>query len=529
MWAFTDILPGMPRRTREAGLTRSLNDPPVPAMTTFASTLLVLPLLFAPASAAEASLKMEAPPLKECRAQEHPLPGPWDDAHAPQDQDFMVLRRDDTLFELPMMGAATPRPLAKEPRLERSRIVGSAMSGKRLWLFMDSGTAAPFAIEARSGRIESFEIPGLTVPGDQLPVIQSIHFHPDSVLLTVSGGDGASWPRDGNRPVYFWFGLESGKTIRFPIGWDPNFFSADMATIVFSTVQMNKTGRRVLQTIDLRTGNEVPGAPNRQAEAFVPEVWTDTQEVKALYRWRPGHGEATYFSGIAHRGKTYPCELALDGIHYLGTAKAHDGIVGFQLRKEGTGGHLPWPLWLLAMNGDTTPKRVAENITGFSLLDGGSSILVSSGHGHLGKSSEAVFRSNDGKTSWNLLDGVPRLPELPQQLKDQESIQDQLSIQLVEGSGKGRRLTLGIFTQARGDLHSGLGERDHVPHERWRRAILLDSDGNRYLTDQLRGDGSPPDRIWLHDSRRLVMTKHLWGTGSWPRHELTVVDLDLGK
>ena len=46
----------------------------------------------------------------------------------------------------------------------------------------------------------------------------------------IAGGDRESWPREGNRPVYFWMNLNSGKTLRLPTGWDLSYFFSGPAS-----------------------------------------------------------------------------------------------------------------------------------------------------------------------------------------------------------------------------------------------------------------------------------------------------------
>jgi len=36
---------------------------------------------------------------------------------------------------------------------------------------------------------------------------------------------------------YYWMNLESGKVMRFPTGWDLNYFSADQRRAVFENIQ----------------------------------------------------------------------------------------------------------------------------------------------------------------------------------------------------------------------------------------------------------------------------------------------------
>ena len=48
----------------------------------------------------------------------------------------------------------------------------------------------------------------------------------------------------------------------------------------------------------------------------------------------------------------------------------------------------------------------------------------------------------------------------------------------------------------------------------WRRAVILTSDGERYMTDLFR-EGNVPDIIWLHNSGKVIMGRYLENTSGF--------------
>src|SRR5262249_20430169 len=233
-----------------------------------------------------------APPLHACKVTATSDLGLWDDVFVAQDQDVIVLRRGAELFSLAMAASSTPRKIAKAPAADNTQIIAGAAVDEKFWLFLNSNTAAPCALDAHSGAVAAFEIPGLTVPGSQAPGIQSCDIvpHAQAALLMVASGDRATWPRDGNRPVYFWMDLKSGKVVRLPIGWDLDFFSADERVAVFAKPTEKPFERRPLQAVAMRTGERSDALPDRRKERYLPFDWTYTQKVKPLYERREGKG-----------------------------------------------------------------------------------------------------------------------------------------------------------------------------------------------------------------------------------------------
>ncbi len=471
------------------------------------------------------AVAVSAPALRNGQFTEHRDLGLWDDVFVCCDQDAVLLRRESDLFALSISGSANPSKLFTALALAEAQMVTCAASGERLWIFLQSSRSVPFALDAQSGKMAKFEIAGLKVPGNQSPGIQShvIIRHADAVIVMIAGGDRETWPGRGNRPLYFWLSLKSGKVVAFPIGWDLEYFSPDQQVAVFEKPQRREFERRPLQAVDVRTGDFVTDAPDRQHMNVVPFNWTDTQSVKPLYGRHAETGDRNYFAGISVNGSVLPFDLGLNGVHYMSIAKAKDGFAGFRLRREGALGVEPSSFWQTALSGDQKPELAATGVTDFVMLGGGNCIFTSAGHGRTGLSSEPFFRIHKDKTLWNVLEGVDRLPELDKEFADKVYVEDRMSVRLIEGFGGDSRnwLALCLLTHFRGDMRSGgfpVQEKPLKPTT-WRRAVLLTTDGQRYMTDLFR-DGNVPDCIWLHNSGRVIIGNYIWKTSGSIRERM---------
>lgn len=462
-----------------------------------------------------------APPLQACKVSATSDLGWWDDVFVPHDQDFILLRRGDELFSLAMAASSRPRKIAKAPAAGNTQIIAGAAVDKKYWLFLNSSKAAPCALDAYSGAIVTFEIPGLRIPGSHAPGIQwcDIVPHAQAVLLMVSGGDRETWPRDGNRPVYFWMDLKSGKVVRCPIGWDLDYFSADERVAVFS----NPAGK---QAIEMRTGARIDALPDRRKERCIPFDWTDTQKVKPLYERREGKGDADYFAGLSFDGLVLPVALGLEDTRYLSMAKAGDGFAGFRLRRSGASRGEPSPLWVAPFKDARKTESIATGVTDFTMLGQGNAVFVSVEHGGKPASSanryhaEAFFKARADRSSWNVLEGVERLPELDKRFADADYVMDSLTVRLIEGFGASRYepLVLCLCEHHRGDLRARSFPSDGKVLESvtWRRALVITGDGRRCLTPLFR-EGKLPDQIWLHKSGKLFTGTYVWHESKWGR------------
>lgn len=456
-----------------------------------------------------------APALQPCKTTMTQDLGAWDDIFVAHDQDYVVLRRGDELFSLSMEASAKPKKIAKIPAASDTQIVAGAAVGKSFWLFLNSSKAAPCAIDALNGTVVTFEIPDLKVPGSHAPGIGAYRIvpHLQAAVLDVSGGDRATWPRDGNRPVFFWMDLKSGKVIRLPIGWDLNYFSADERVAAFGPTR----------AIEMKTGEKIDAAPDRRKELCNSWDWTNKQRVRALYERREGKGDAEYFAGVSVDGRVLPVNLGLADVRYMSLAKADDTVAGFRLRREGAGTEEPGPLWITPFKDSKKTVEIAKDVTDFTLLGNGDTIYVtrekpaSRALAESRQHAEAFFYTQADRSSWNVLEGVERLPKLGEAFAEASFVHDTLKVRLIEGFGSSllKPAVLCLFEHHRGDFRARIAQRGGgnegpaLESVTWRRAMLVSRDGKRSLTPLFR-DGNLPDQIWLHNSGKVISGKYVW-------------------
>jgi hypothetical protein len=430
--------------------------------------------------------------------------GAWDDAFVCKEQDMLVLRRGDTLYSLLMDEGSQPREMATVARLANTRIVACVPLGEKIWLFLNSTETDAFAVEANSAKVADFKIPNLTITGSLAPRIQSYVAvpHADSVILMIEGGDRETWPREGNRPVYFWMSLKSGNIVRFPIGWDLDYFSIDQRVAVFAKAKEKAFQR---QAVSMQTGEYLAALPDRKDDGYVPFDWTDTQAVKPIYMHREKMGDQGYFKGLLVNGRVLAINLNLDRTLYLSQSMETDDFVGFRLRGEGGSGGESSPLWLVKAENPTTPDCVAPSVIDFAVLEAGNCVISTVGHRANKAFSEAFFRAFHDKSIWNVLDGVTRLPELDRELAEKDYIQDLLTVRMITGFGSQSPIVVCLFEHFRSDMRSLVlpPEKKTVKRELWRRAVVVTSKGKRCMTNLFR-EGPVPDIVWLHNSGIMI-------------------------
>jgi hypothetical protein len=461
-------------------------------------------LLFLPVRAeSDASAQAEAPPLLYAKLTKSRDLGVWDDVFVSEDQEMIVLRRGTGLFALSINEAGDPKEWVKAPVPSTARTVTCARSGDRLWLFQQSAATFPFAVDATTGAVSKFEIPGVHINGAQIPAIQShvLVPHTDSILLMIAGGDPATWPREGNHPIYFWMSLKSGKVIRFPTGWDLDYFSPDQRTAVFEKPQEEPFQRRPLQAVDMETGDYRESIPS-QKEPFIPFDWGETRAVKPLYVRRSKTGDQDHFVGFSLNGRTRPFAHPLPQISYLAQVNAVGDFVGFRLRREGFSAVEPSSLWIADIGRPSEPECVISQVADFTILRKGNTVISKTGYGPKKTLSEAFFRAYRDGGTWNVLDGVAQLPELKKEVAEKAYVRDERSVRLIKGFGAQSPVVLCLYDHVQCDQRTLLSEAKVLERRRWRRAILVTSEGQRYMTPLFR-DGPIPNFVWLHNSGKL--------------------------
>ncbi len=489
----------------------------------FIKTVLVL-FLYHPLAISQPfhDASVKAPQLRNCSVTARTDLGVWDDVFVFHDQDQILLRREGTLFSLSMVTPSLLSRLITVAETKGTEIAFATHSHGRLWLFLQSSEAAPFAIDAHSGSMCQFSIPGLKLPGDHTPGIQSYVLvpHADAAILMIAGGDRQTWPRDGNRPVYFWMDLKVGKVVPFPVGWDLEYFSSDQTVAVFGKPLERASERRPLQAVDVKTGTAIDEIPDRRKQATIPFNWTETQEVKPLTMRRAETGDRDHFAGLSLNGSVLPLDIGLAGTHYLSEAKTKDGFAGFRLRREGSTSGEPSSLWFVPLKQLEKLECVEGGVTDFAILANGNCVLIRSRGESASASSEASFYSFRNRARWNVLDDVERLPPLDKEFAGKDYLEDKTTFRLIDGFGSLEHgsLILCVCSHFRGEMRAyvNLLQGKRLEPITWRRALLLTSIGERYMTDLFR-EGNLPDQIWLHNSGKMILGKYRWQSSSSAR------------
>ncbi|MGB7329503.1 MAG: hypothetical protein WBD31_31785, partial [Rubripirellula sp.] len=366
--------------------------------------------------------------------------------------------------------------------------------------------SCPFAIAIDGNQAAEFLIPELAIPGGQTPVIQSQVWvpHCNAAILMISGGDKDTWPRDGNRPVYFWISLETGKVVRFPMGWDLSHFSADQRVAVFGATIEERFAPRPRRAISMVSGEAIANPSNKTTDPYVDFHWTNTQSVQPVIE---RDDEATFGSrltGITTGGTVHDLPEPLSPESRLLTAKHRGDAVGMRISKGSQYLRLPCDYSVLSIASENRHVTIAKNVIDFTLLDQGRSVVVVSPTETQPSLAEAWLLSLDGTKRQDLLDRVEQPLPLPEPLADKSYLRDRRVVQMIPGFGTGPATVLCLFTHDRWDMRSVRNPSDEpIAPLFWRRALLVDSTGKRKLLDGFR-DRECPEFFWLHNSGRLL-------------------------
>lgn len=464
----------------------------------------------------------EAPPIREGKVTAASELGLWDDAFVDPSHDVMIMRRNDELYSLAMNPSSTPKKISKVPEASNTQTFTGAAFEDKFWLFINSTNSVPSAIDARSGTVVSFEIPGLAVPGSQTPRIQSciIVRHAQSAVVAISGGDRDTWPRPGNGPVYYWFNLKSGKVIPLPIGWHLNYFSDDEIIAMFAN--FTNEGRTTYHRIDMRKGEETADITMRITKYRIPVVSGNNQQIKIVHPWNvsdEGTSGPSYFAGLSIDGMVFPIDLGIKRGRYLTKGISKDDYVGFVLRFPTAKGINIKRLWISPRSVPATPENVANDVLDFAMLGKGNVVFTTDVYegkhkpGTNKRAEEAFFHAHLTNTRWNVLEGIERLPKMEKVDAENKFIEESMSVRLIESFGdeKHKPMAMCLYHHSRSDTRSLVlvkGTKSFQPVN-WRRAIVVTHDGERLMTPLFR-EGDLPEQIWLHHAGKLITGKYVW-------------------
>jgi hypothetical protein len=347
-------------------------------MRRFEIVVLFLALFFCRSLANQSTrpTQVNAPKISTCQSLHERDLGSWDDVFNYAAQDFIVFRRGPDLFSHSLISSGAPRKLATIPALVDSRIVNGVEVNGHRWLFVQSPARMPFGLDLMTFKRVVFSIPGAKISARDAIEIQSsvIVRHVGGAILMLSGGNRAWWPRPENRPVYYWFGLESGRAIQLPIGWDLLRFSSDDKTAVFWKVHGEKVtvgapefAGRPVAAVSMSTGQISNDVPDPHRSFSIPFDWEYRDEVKPLQApYQTQGGDNEYFAGISANGVPYPMEMNLKAYAQHAAMQADGTWAVFSLRPEGA--TRPSTLWWARVGRNEQPQLLAQEPAGFELL-----------------------------------------------------------------------------------------------------------------------------------------------------------------
>ena len=471
-----------------------------------------------PAGAIEPPNSVDAPPLAEAAVLEDRDLGLWHDVNAPPHQDVLLLRRHSDLFRISMHAPTEVAKVNSNELLRHSEIRGSRVTPDAFWLFFNSSLTVPFAMELGSGRIVMFDVPELNVPGNGTPRIQSIVDSNQAMIIMVQGGDRVTWPRNGSRPLYYRFDLNTGDLTRYPTGWDLNFFSPDQRVAVF------QKAARGWQAVEIDTGSYLDETLDYRRDRFVPFDWGDEKRLKPVYgpEGTPGHR----IVGLSVPGTVHLLTIHREGRHYIENAQAGEPHLMFRFRPEGAVHIAPVPLYAAStLEPEAEATLVDESTIDVQSFPGGNALFVSSrGEAERRRHHIAYFYDPVAQTSWDVFSGVDGLDDLDAETLAKPFIEDQRRIYLIAGFGSSEftASSIAVFDHSRGDMRSSLplsGE-PRVPIESWRRAIIVTADGARRMT-RLFSENESISSTWYHNSGTVYQGWDEWsGEGESPVREI---------
>ncbi|MGE0267106.1 MAG: hypothetical protein AB7S78_01440 [Candidatus Omnitrophota bacterium] len=459
---------------------------------------------------------IKAPEVSSLKILSEKSMGLWDDIFVPDDDEFLIVRKGENLYQLSLPGDSEPVLLAASPELKNTRIMTGTRTKDKLWIFLQSFESNPLAFEIFSKKLVNFEIPGVSVPGQQTATIQSWIFapHRSGALLMIAGGDQATWPRDGNRPVYVWINLLSGATIQIPIGWDLDYFSSDQSIAAFTEPYNKELNTKPFTGLNMNTGQYLHDVPGKYTDEFVAFDWTNTARAKPLLSHRfPETGDMDRLIGISDQGETYPLQFRIESPYRPNVkTNAQTGLI--HIYGYGNPRVESNSLWITPLKENSQPILIARDVQQYEILSREACLWSAEGFGHSGKSQEAFVYDIKNNTAWNVLDGIERLAELPESLKEKDYIQDQMKINLISdfGSKKEMSMSLALFTHAQRDMRAFAWPTADEPvfkNQTWYNAVLLTNRLDHY---EIRGFQlwNDADQIWLHNSGTVILGQYVW-------------------
>lgn len=494
-----------------------------------------------------------APEMRECPKAVITDLGLWDDALRFENLDIVLLRRQATLFTYSLV-TGDFKKIHTMPKMIDSRLVDGMTWKNRQWVFCQSKTVMPFAVDLSNANTVNFEIPGVKMPASHGPTMEAFinpEFGPGTIVA-INGAGVADWPRDGNRPLYYWMNLESGGVVKFPTGWDLSCLSADQRRAVFENIPTNAWTDRPWVTVDMATGKVVVDLPDQTkgmwSEAYHRDqpnpfhrfdyrrhVWDlrSSRTPAKLLNHQPGRGYIDdKFAGLCIDGTEYP--LTVPDIHQYECrdAMTEGNLAIFQIGWEGSTGN---SLWAARLSRNVPPWLLATNCS-FEML-GGQRCALLVYNGLPATVPQALVYDAESNTAWDVLDGVPSRSGIPAPV----------------GGAEGHGTAGWIATSETGPMVPsrmipGFGSKDYaakvlclcstehdfadnvIPPPVQTMRIMLTAQGRRYQIN------FPPgtrhwcwDHSWLHNSGKLIVCQYDNDLMNRKPFHVYVTDLRVGE
>lgn len=327
---------------------------------------------------------VKAPPLGKCSALKTDL-GVWDDCFVFDDASLIVLRSGTDLYSVSLTGKHDIKKVLTLPEMDSIQFEWGATRGGKSWLFCRAKNSAAFAIDVTTGH--EVQLTGSGKDLDECRDAQTFSCltapHLEATIVEVTGTGKPDWPRDGNRPVYFWFNLQSGKTIQLPIGWDLEYFSADQSVAVFEKPSEEICHGRPLAALDMKTGEcteEIPDRskvywtrrPINEYDRYVNRKLVPQMTRSLRLPFCPSKGYNETFAGLSVDGEIYPFTIPLQEKYCLASADSYCGWTLLSFTPEGGSPFKPRSHWLRPLKPDGTATEIASDIVDAMLVGPGS-------------------------------------------------------------------------------------------------------------------------------------------------------------
>ena len=399
----------------------------------------------------------------------------WDDVFFIDALPDTLTRRGTEVFSISSTGRIQER-LGEFERMLDAKIIANRQVGDRKWLLCETPHRFPFAVDLTSGKSVDFAIDGVEILGNHTPSIQSHVMTPfGTAVLMVAGGDRETWPRPGNRPIYFWINLHTGDSRRFPTGWDLVDFSSDQKTAVFST----GAGRRKAAAINVADGKSATMVVNLKETNHVPFDWSNEDPVKPLFN------PEDRLVGLSADGTEFPLKISLNHPYIPSTKRLGDRVA---LHVRGYGSpRSDGNLWIAQLAANTQPQHVFNGAWDYQILDDKRCIFTTPVLDPMRSQMEAFVYDASRNSIWNVLDGV-------------EGLQEGTSrVHFFAGTGeatKSRHMLVSVFCSPTANYRDS-----------WRKWVLLTPGGKRVLIDSMPDEVNEyaQGKFWLRESGDVVL------------------------